>query len=371
MARLLSKGMLKDTIVIGTTLRPEPPKLEVPEALTATRVPLYVSSTPAADRLITRYELVSLLDLAPTLLDLAEIEIATPLPGRTLSPLLRPEIEEVRDFTRRYVLINSCEGSAVWHGIRTAHHILLMRLPMTRHASAPVNHPAPTCDSAAFAVSNSPNRHRSSATPHMILYDLRTERVMINPEPAGPVLELQSLLESKLRAALDPCFPVHAYVPRSIRGWTLFIHTNLTEDASRLRQILDLLDDQLRHIERFVPLPARTYLQTVPIWLSPPYPNSRPKASIIRHERGCSRTIAIRPWPNASNSRTYPFSIKKFDACRSWLFMSSPMPITIRFLDLTIQRFDLFTSRRAEAADMRRSNDGVAKVRLSQNAIMP
>ncbi len=66
---------------------------------------------------------------------------------------------------------------------------------------------------------------------------------------------------------------------RTLLGWTLLIHRKLErDDAVALARALELLDAQLQEIVRVVPAPAVAELRKVPLWLSPEYEGTGPKA---------------------------------------------------------------------------------------------
>lgn len=66
---------------------------------------------------------------------------------------------------------------------------------------------------------------------------------------------------------------------RSIAGWTVQVRANLLEtNAAATRRALELLTAQLEEIARVVPKAAVTELRKVPLWLSPEYPGTPPRA---------------------------------------------------------------------------------------------
>jgi arylsulfatase A-like enzyme len=66
---------------------------------------------------------------------------------------------------------------------------------------------------------------------------------------------------------------------RSIAGWTVQVSTSLlATNAEATRRALELLTAQLEEIVRVVPKSAVAELQKVPLWVSPEYPGSRPRA---------------------------------------------------------------------------------------------
>lgn len=66
---------------------------------------------------------------------------------------------------------------------------------------------------------------------------------------------------------------------RTLQGWTLHISRKLEQDdAVALARSLELLDAQLQEIVRVVPAPAVAELRKVPLWFSPVYEGTGPKA---------------------------------------------------------------------------------------------
>jgi hypothetical protein len=66
---------------------------------------------------------------------------------------------------------------------------------------------------------------------------------------------------------------------RTIEGWTVHISKSLlATNAAQTARMLDLLEGQLRGIVRVVPAPAVAELKKVPLWVSPEYPGTKPRA---------------------------------------------------------------------------------------------
>lgn len=74
-----------------------------------------------------------------------------------------------------------------------------------------------------------------------------------------------------------PAFPVRK--KRRVAGWTVFIHPRLLEsDPKATEKAIDLLHQQLKEIIHAVPTHAVQELQKVPLYFSPVYPDTRPRA---------------------------------------------------------------------------------------------
>jgi hypothetical protein len=80
---------------------------------------------------------------------------------------------------------------------------------------------------------------------------------------------------------------------RQIEGWTLFISDELLEEQKdQTARALELLTPQLAEIVRVVPAAAVAELQKVPLWISPEYKGTEPRAEyhpsavwLILHKR--------------------------------------------------------------------------------------
>jgi hypothetical protein len=67
--------------------------------------------------------------------------------------------------------------------------------------------------------------------------------------------------------------------PREISGWTVNVSKELLEkEAAATNKALELMKAMLDEIVRVVPVEAVAQLQQVPLYVSPQYPNSRPRA---------------------------------------------------------------------------------------------
>jgi len=101
------------------------------------RVPLIVSAPGTTKRGLVREELVSLVDLMPTFLELAGLEVPDGLHGTSLLPLLKGNTPEWRNavFVQN---MESCEGkepgTVASRAIRTKDFMLLMRDGLSDHA---------------------------------------------------------------------------------------------------------------------------------------------------------------------------------------------------------------------------------------------
>jgi len=89
----------------------------------------------------------------------------------------------------------------------------------------------------------------------------------------------RALLDSKLIASRDPSIVVSGREIRQIEGWTVLVSEDLLKDEPEATaHALELLTAHLQEIVRAVPAAPVAHLRTVPLWISPQYPNVRPHA---------------------------------------------------------------------------------------------
>jgi hypothetical protein len=88
---------------------------------------------------------------------------------------------------------------------------------------------------------------------------------------------------------------------RQIEGWTVFISDELLDkEKDKTTQSLELLTAQLAEIVRVVPAAARAELQKVPLWISPEYQGTPPRAEyhpavfwLLLHKRNPAMVKAV------------------------------------------------------------------------------
>ena len=87
-------------------------------------------------------------------------------------------------------------------------------------------------------------------------------------------LDRDALPQSKLIAARDPRVTVTGHQIRTIEGWTVLISDDLLKaEPEPTAHALELLTGHLREIARTVPATAVAHLRTIPLWISPKYPD--------------------------------------------------------------------------------------------------
>lgn len=93
-----------------------------------------------------------------------------------------------------------------------------------------------------------------------------------------PAVFLVTILATLGAAAISPG-NVAGHEQRTISGWTVHVSRQLlAPDATATERALAQLKNMLDEIVRVVPKPALIELQKVPLWFSPEYPNTRPRA---------------------------------------------------------------------------------------------
>ena len=67
------------------------------------------------------------------------------------------------------------------------------------------------------------------------------------------------------------------YQSKNVIGWTVLVSKKLLHDKpGKTKHALALLESQLQGVEKVLPATAFERLKSVPIWMSPTYPNARP-----------------------------------------------------------------------------------------------
>ena len=93
------------------------------------------------------------------------------------------------------------------------------------------------------------------------------------------LMKARGLIKQTQLAAFHAATGHKSHDERLVAGWKVYINTRLIEeDAPALEKAMQLLRAQLDEIIRVVPQPALAKLQEVPLWFSPEYPNTPPRA---------------------------------------------------------------------------------------------
>ncbi|HEX2751098.1 MAG TPA: hypothetical protein VHM91_24025 [Verrucomicrobiales bacterium] len=110
-------------------------------------------------------------------------------------------------------------------------------------------------------------------TGHMAGYDPSKAPVFAWPE------RLQKAKEMIKTSARERDQKANGRKEQTIAGWTVNVSTVLLEkEPAATAKALEMLQKQLEDIIKTVPKAAVTELQKVPLWISPEYPNTPPRA---------------------------------------------------------------------------------------------
>jgi hypothetical protein len=108
------------------------------------------------------------------------------------------------------------------------------------------------------------------------------------------------------------------YEKRTMVGWQIFVSPKLLADeADAVRTALVLIEGQLRVIRERVPGSAVERLREVPLWISPEYPNTKPKAEYHPHAgwlRAHGRNPAMAKAVEFTNVRIFEAECRRMPA---------------------------------------------------------
>ncbi|MEM9282457.1 MAG: sulfatase-like hydrolase/transferase [Verrucomicrobiota bacterium] len=101
----------------------------------------------------------------------------------------------------------------------------------------------------------------------------------------------------------------------TLKGWTIHLSKRLqTEEADATQEMLELLRGQLDRVVQSVPEPALSQLREIPIWINPPYPETRGgaeyhpgRAWLERNGRNPEMTRAV----EITNVLRFPFENRR------------------------------------------------------------
>jgi len=316
--RLAELGELENTIVVMSGDNGMPfPRCKATLYDTGTRVPLAIRWGARVKGGRTIEDLVSLTDLAPTFLEAAGLSVPESMTGRSLLGRLT-EVDgggSGRDHVllgmERHVYPNPSRA------IRTRDYLYIRNFAPEQWPTGAGNGDPPVFDFArtpwptvpgafSFNVDPSPSkqwmlRHPGECgrlyqlafglRPAEELYDLRVDpgqltNVVDRAECASARARLSRRLTDELRATGDPKFALPEHASFSVRGWRIHLHDRLwAEWPAKTREMLRLLDEQLKRVVDAVPAEALAALRKTPIWINPPYPGVRPRAEYHYEER--------------------------------------------------------------------------------------
>ena len=317
LALLEQAGELENTIVVMSGDNGLPfPRCKATLYDTGTHVPLAIrwGETIKGGRTISDF--VSLTDLAPTFLEAAGLKSPPEMTGRSLMPILRSGTSGQVDPTRTSVLSGMerhvCAQPA--RALRTAEFLYIRNFELKSWPAIEAAEPLPRLDYARgewlaeakgfpLNLEQSPTLqflfdHRAApevkpfyeratgARAEEELYDLGADPAQLHNVAGEPryerkLADFRQRLTAALSASGDPRSPVAAAGcdTRRLAGWTVHVRRELlAKDAGATARALELLQTQLEEIIRVVPAAAVKELQKVPLWISPEYPNTPPRA---------------------------------------------------------------------------------------------
>ncbi|TWT82411.1 Arylsulfatase [Planctomycetes bacterium CA13] len=312
--QLKAMGELDNTIIVVSGDNGMPfPRCKATLYDQGTRVPLAIRWGAKVSENRRLNDFVTLCDLAPTFLEAAGLKASEQMTGRSLMPILTSNKSGQVDPSRSFVLsgVERHVYSYPKRALRTGKFLYIRNFDPGKWPTGEKNGgnmtydfaetPWPTGPGAfSFAIDPSPSkqflrlhRHESAVKPFADLsfarrpleelYDLlkdpnQLRNIADDPTCLKVKQQLRRQLDAELIKNADPRTDVPGYSSQNIEGWPVQISDQLmSEKHEETVRAVELLTDQFQHIKRVVPDEALALIQTVPIWLSPPYPDVRPK----------------------------------------------------------------------------------------------
>lgn len=311
LAKLEEIGELENTLVVVTSDNGMPfPRCKATLYDSGTRVPLAIRwGNRLPPRVVKDY--VSLCDLAPTFLEVADVDTPLDMTGTSLVPLLLDE----ENRTVRTVAFSGNEKHVYLYpsrSIRTPEYLYIRNWDVSSWPSVEAGDGRATYDFAkepwptekgafSFNIDPSPtkqllrlNRDQRPLSHYARLafdrpgkeelYDLSKDPDQLNnvaddKEYREAMLRLRRRLDAELIRSDDPRMRVPGYRNQSVEGWPVRVSERLIkEQPERTSLALKLLEKQLKEIAKLLPAEPLNAVMTVPIWLSPEYEGVRPTA---------------------------------------------------------------------------------------------
>lgn len=348
--KLEASGELENTLIVMTGDNGMPfPRAKATLYDSGTRVPLAIrwGAKVKAGRTVTDF--ISLMDLAPTFLEVCGLPIPESMTGRSLLPILRSEksgsIEEDRDHVlsgmERHVYL--CPSRA----IRTEDFLYIRNFspedwptgetkgeprtfdfqktpwPTAKGAFSYNMDPGPT--KQWMRLNSSPQDEQAfGRRPIEELYDLWKDphqlvNLLAKNDVPDAVEEERRILASRMAKGLgtsgDPRYSHPNHATFEVRGWTIHLHDELIADSpGPTNRMLELLHGQLQRVAEAVPESALVEIRQIPIWINPPYEGKRGTAEYHPGARWLTdngRDPAMEKAVEITNVNNFPFENRR------------------------------------------------------------
>ncbi len=330
LATLEQAGELNNTIVVVAGDNGMPfPRAKATLYDLGTRVPLAIRWGAKAAEGRVDSELVSLCDIAPTILEAAGIKPPEAMTGRSLLGILTGR-EPLSETDRSFVLtgLEKHVYSYPARAIRTKQFLYIRNFHPEKWTSGEVVGHNPNYDFAktpwptepgafSFNIDPSPSKQvlrlgreeppvRALAELAFLprseeeLYDLHNDPDQLKNvadvhDYAAVKARLRKQLDAELIKSGDPRLAVEGYENRDVEGWPVRVSIQLRKDSpEKLVLALSLMAGQLQNVANVVPQEALSHIRTVPIWLSPEYAGVRPTGE-YHPSSGWLRKVGRRP----------------------------------------------------------------------------
>jgi N-sulfoglucosamine sulfohydrolase len=313
--RLREMGELENTLLIMTGDNGMPfPRAKATLYDAGTRVPLAIRWGGNLSPQHRISDFVSLVDMAPTILDACGIDI----PSEMIGGSLRDQLESVQggwvDANRDNVLTGR-EKHVYYLPSRSLRDSKFLYIRNFSPASWKqgqqagkqphydfIKTPWPTQPPAfSFDVDPSPSKQwmlENEQKPGVRelnqlafgerddeeLYELSADPDQLvnlanSPKYRMARDRMSTRLTERMRETLDPHFKLASHASFDVQGWKVNLHDRLWhESPTKTKRMLKLLSQQLGRVVAVVPPKALRQIQTVPIWVNPAYPGVRPGA---------------------------------------------------------------------------------------------
>lgn len=223
LAELEFRGLLENTLVIVTSDNGMPfPRSKATNYQTGVRVPLAMRWAAELQAQVIDNAIANLSDLAPTILDAVGLPIPMRMSGRSLLPLMNPDVDQqtleafgytVTGFERH--ILNARESNASYpsRAVQTENFTLIRNYASERWpvGDPPLYRDIDTTSPSREVTLNNPETARlaTAKRPALELFDLRTDPFQLrnradDPELMGVRIFLDAVLSQHLQSTSDP-----------------------------------------------------------------------------------------------------------------------------------------------------------------------